>query len=116
MTRARQELEAKADATIAPLALLGFSILVAFLAPRYAAWVGAQSAFTARYLAYWPAWLAINALSVVVTFLVRAMQLRENQGAFWRRLDLLLSLASVVVFLVGVVALVMPLMQMGKPP
>ena len=104
----RREVARRVDALVAPFVALGFSLLVAFLAPRYGSWVGPLPAFAKFYFGWWPAWIALNALAAAVHVLVDAMELEPGKGRFWRNLDTMLGVLSASSVLAGIVALVMP--------
>jgi hypothetical protein len=97
------------DAAIVPFVALGFSILVALLAPRYAGWFDRPlPVLTSYYLAWWPVWIVLNTLAVVVQKSVKAMKLHTYEGGFWRKADAILGALSVLSVIVGVIAIVLP--------
>ena len=109
MTFGRKD-ESPGDKAIIPFLAIGLSLVVAFVAPRYAAWFGHRlPTFTVFYLAWWPAWLAINAVEFAVGLIVKAMDLRQGEGRMLRRIDAALNLASALTMLGGFIALALPL-------
>jgi hypothetical protein len=103
------------DAALAPWIALGFSLFVAVLKPHYNAWFGdAMPVFIRYYFAYNALWIAINLFAACVQTLVKHLQKSGKVGGFWRKLNALLMVSSIVVVLVGVIAVVVPALHM-KP-
>ena len=103
------------DPWIAPGTALCFSILVAFLAPRYATWFGdGMPALTRWFIAAYPLWIAMTVLALVVQAGMRVLQPRESSPSLLRTLDGALSIESVLVIVVGLIALALPML--GGPP
>ncbi len=104
------------DAAIAPSTALVFSILVAMLAPRYAQWYGeAMPALTRGFLACYPIWIAITAIGVVVQVLGKVLGLDQSSRGRWKALDAGLAIASVLVVVVGIIALMLPVLRHPLP-
>ena len=95
---------------IAPGTALIFSILMALIAPRYAGWFGAtMPEFTQRFLAFYPLWIAISAAALTSAAIGEQIPPLARQQALWRALDVVLSVASVLIIVCGIVALFLPI-------
>ena len=98
-----------ADKAIIPFLAIGFSVIVALIASRYASWFSHPlPALTVYYLAWWPVWLVINVLELVVGAIVKAMRLERGQGGMLRKIDATLNPLSALTLLVGMIALAIP--------
>lgn len=97
------------DPWIAPGTALFFSILIAVLGPRYATWFGAEMPeLTRRFIDAYPLWIALTVLALVVQALIKTLKPRESSPSLLRMLDALLGIASVLIIVVGVIALALP--------
>ncbi len=103
------------EAWIAPGTALCFSIIVALLAPHYATWFGdAMPSLTRRFIDGYPIWIALSVLALVVQACAKALQPRRSSHTLWKLLDGALSIASVLIIAIGLIALALPLMS-GPP-
>ena len=101
-----------ADALIAPGTALFFSIFVAFLAPHYPIWFGeALPALTRGFLAAYPLWIAVTVAALLMQVWLRVLQPQGTARTLWVGFDRVLSVASVLVIAVGVIALALPVMR-----
>jgi hypothetical protein len=96
-------------ALLAPGSSLLFSLIVAALAPHYANWFGAaMPALTRGFIAWYPLWIAISAIAVVVQLCARVLAPKVDGDESLRTLDTLLGIASVAVIAIGIIALALP--------
>lgn len=98
------------DTWLAPGTALCFSLMVAFLAPRYPGWFGAMPTLTRTYLAAYPWWIALS----IATILLRAYARVINPGTRYAdaaaRFEAVFGLASVAMIAIGIIALAMPVL------
>ena len=105
----------RVDEWIAPGAALFFSIMVAVLAPHYATWFGdAMPALTRRFIDDYPIWIALTALALVVQACVTVLRPAESSRSLLKMLDGALSIVSILIIVVGLIALALPVL--GGPP
>ncbi len=101
---------------IAPGTALAFSLLMAFLAPRYPGWFGAtMPAFTQRFLAFYPLWIALSTVALTAVALGEQILPLAERRTYWRMLDVVLTLASIVIIAGGVIALFLPIFARAEP-
>ncbi|HET7062626.1 MAG TPA: hypothetical protein VFI49_00010 [Rudaea sp.] len=95
---------------IAPGTALAFSLLMAFLAPRYPGWFGeTMPAFTQRFLAFYPLWIVLSTAALTAVAFGEQIPPLAERRAFWRMLDVALTLASILIIAGGVIALFLPI-------
>ena len=100
------------DDWIAPGTAFVFSLLTAFLAPRYPQWFGANlPELTVRFLAGYPLWIAITVLALIVEACIKVLQPSRSSLVVWKWVDDLLGIASVLIIIVGVIALALPALR-----
>lgn len=100
------------DALIAPGTALFFSIFVGFLAPHYPIWFGdALPALTRGFLAAYPIWIALTVGALLLQVWLKVLQPQGTARALWVGFDRVLSVASLLVIAVGVIALALPVMR-----
>ena len=100
------------DDWIAPGTAFVFSLLVVVLAPRYPLWFGADlPELTVRFLAGYPLWIAITVLTLIVEACIKVLQPNRSSLVIWKRVDDLLGIASVLIIIVGVIALALPVLR-----
>lgn len=93
-----------------PGSALAFSLVMAFLAPRYPVWFGdALPPFTQRFLAIYPLWIAIGTAALVAAAVGEQIPPLARQHALWRALDGVLAIASILIIACGVIALFLPI-------
>jgi hypothetical protein len=96
---------------IMPGTAFAFSMLMAFLAPRYVDWFGdALPEFTQRFFSIYPIWIAVSVLAVADAVIGARIPSSARRLAAWRALDLLLGVTSVIIITGGVVALFLPIL------
>lgn len=111
-----ESLSRRIDKAIAPGTAFCFSVLVAFLEPRYLSWYGsAMPALTAKFITAYPLWVAVTALGVVVQITRWLYGMRGATVALLEAADLLLAAVSVLVITVGIIALALPLLTLQLP-
>ena len=101
---------------VAPGTTLVFSLLMLWLAPNYARWFGdALPAFSRSFFALYPLWIAVSTatLAIVATGEDSAPARRWPIG--WRTLDILLTIAALLVLAGGVIALFLPVLLRPMP-
>jgi len=99
------------DPWIAPGTAVCFSILVAVLAPRYATWFGdAMPTLTRQFIDAYPVWIALTVLALVVQAFCMAMRPGDSMRVPLKMLDGALSIVSVLIIAVGLIALALPMM------
>ena len=114
MTRVEKDVSRKLDAAIATVIALAFSIAVALVGARVIAWIGPPiPKFTTFYLAYNPAWIAVNAGALALNGFVAAMQLESHEGRFWKAINSLATVLSVLTVLAGLVAFGAPALHVN---
>ncbi len=97
------------DDFIAPVAAFSFSILVAVLAPLYPQWYGADLPdLTVRFLAGYPIWIAITLIALIVEACLKVMTLSASSFALLKKIDSLMGVLSVLIIIVGIIALALP--------
>jgi len=95
---------------IAPCSALCFSLLVAFLAPLYArAYADAMPAFTRGFLAFYPLWIALSSLTLLLIAIARQFPALARATRVWQLLAAILTLASTLIIAAGLVALFLPI-------
>jgi hypothetical protein len=93
-----------------PGSALAFSLVMVFLAPRYPGWFGAPlPPFTQAFLSIYPLWIAISAAALVASAVGEQIPPLARQHALWRVLDIVLSIAPILIVACGVVALFLPI-------
>ena len=98
-------------AWIMPGTALAFSALVAFLAPLYAHLFGAAvPAFTRGFLSAYPLWIVLSTAALAITALAEQFPLFARWRVAWAGLDILLSVLSLLIVAVGLIALFLPLL------
>jgi len=103
--------KSRIDPWIAPGTALLFSILVAVLGPRYATWFGGQMPeLTRRFIDAYPLWIAITALALVVQAMCMTLRPGVSPRNPVKMLDGLLSVASVLIIVFGLIALGLPVL------
>ena len=103
--------KSRIDPWIAPGTAVCFSILVAVLGPRYAAWFGAQMPeLTRRFIDLYPAWIAITVLALVVQALGTTLRPADSSRSLLKVLDGVLAVVSVLIIVFGIIALVLPVL------
>ena len=108
--------KSRIDPWIAPGAALVFSILVAVLGPGYVTWFGAQMPeLTRKFIDLYPAWIALTALALVVQACMGALRPSDSSRSLMKLLDEALSVASVLIMVVGLIALALPLLGGPSP-
>lgn len=104
------------DAAIAPGTAFCFSLFIAFLAPHYTQWYGdAMPALTHRFIAVYPLWIAITAAGVVMQVFGTIIAPDGPARALWKTLDGVLAIASVLIIVVGIIALSLPIFLLQLP-
>jgi len=104
------------DAVIAPGVALGFSVIVAMLAPHYVQWYGNEMPpLTSWFVARYGTWLAITAAGVVMQILGRFIDKTGPVRTLWTAIDLVIAGASVAIIVIGMIALVLPLFTLQLP-
>ncbi|HTD29381.1 MAG TPA: hypothetical protein VK660_08350 [Xanthomonadaceae bacterium] len=104
------------DAAIAPGTALCFCLFVAWLAPHYAQWYGDSiPPLTREYIARYPTFVAITAGGVAMQVVGRLLGSSGAARLLWKMLDTLLAFASVLIILVGMIALALPLFLLELP-
>lgn len=99
---------------IMPGSALAFSLVMAFLAPRYPGWFGDHlPPFTQRFLAIYPLWIALATAALVATAIGEQIPPLARQHALWRALDVALGIASILIIACGVIALFLPIFGRG---
>jgi hypothetical protein len=97
------------DPWIAPGTAVCFSIFVAVLGPRYATWFGSEMPeLTRRFIDAYPAWIALTVLAVLVQVFVKVLQPGESSRSLLKMLDEALSIVSILIMVVGLIALALP--------
>ena len=95
---------------ITPGTALAFSVLMALLAPRYPDWFGAaMPAFTQRFLAFYPLWVALSTTALIAAALGEQIPPLAERRALWRFVDIALTVASILIIAGGVIALFLPI-------
>ena len=103
--------KSRIDPWIAPGTALLFSILVAVLGPRYATWFGVEMPeLTRRFIDLYPAWIALTVLGLVVQACVKVLQPGDSSRNLLIFLDEALSVVSVLIIVVGLIALALPVL------
>jgi len=103
--------KSRIDPWLAPGAALCFSILVAALGPRYATWFGAQMPeLTRKFIDLYPAWIAITLLALVVQVLCTTLRPGDSSGSLLKMLDGALGIVSVLIVVLGLIALALPML------
>src|SRR5512143_1445705 len=93
----------KQAAWVMPGSALAFSLVMAFLAPRYPVWFGDPlPPFTQRFLSIYVLWIAISAAALVAAAIGEQIPPLARQHALWRVLDTALSVASILIIACGV--------------
>lgn len=101
-----------ATAWIGPGTALCFALLTMWLTPRYEAWFGsAMPSFTRSYLDQYPVMIGISAIALAALLVARQFPRFAEQCAFCRMVDLLLAVASLLIIVVGIIALFLPLLM-----
>jgi hypothetical protein len=111
MNRLEREPVAAARAWIAPGTATVFSVLMIFLAPRYAQWFGqAMPAFTRQFLALYPLWIVLSTAALTLAALGEQIPPIAAWRRSWRGLDAGLTIVSILIIAGGVIALFLPLL------
>src|SRR5512143_183410 len=98
------------SAWVTPGSALAFSLVMAFLAPRYPGWFGDHlPSFTQGFLSIYPLWIAISAAALAASAIGEQIPPLARQHVVWRVLDIVLSIASILIIACGVVALFLPI-------
>ena len=100
---------------IAPGTAFIFSILMALLAPRYPGWFGTMPAFTQRFLAFYPLWLLLSTGALAFAALGEQIPPLAERRTLWRVLDVMLTVASILIIAGGVIALFLPIFTRAEP-
>jgi len=101
---------------ITPGTALVFSVLMALLAPRYAGWFGAaMPAFTQRFLALYPLWIVVSTIALTIAALGAQVPLLAERRAIWRVMDVVFTIASILIIAGGVIALFLPILTRADP-
>jgi hypothetical protein len=104
------------DAVIAPGTALCFSLFVSFLAPRYTQWYGdAMPPLTREFIDRYPTYIAITVGGVILQVIGKMLAQRGIASSLWKSLDTVLAAASILIIIVGIVALSLPLFTMQLP-
>jgi hypothetical protein len=99
----------RVDPWIAPGTALFFSIMVAVLAPHYATWFGdAMPTLTHQFIDAYPVWIGLTVLALVVQAFCMTLRPGDSLGVPLKVLDGALSIVSVLVIVVGLIALALP--------
>ena len=106
--------KSRIDPWIAPGTALCFSIVVGVLAHKYATWFGdAMPALTRQFLDAYPVWIALTVLALVVQAVCTTLKPGDSANGFLKILDGALSIVSVLIIMVGLIALALP--TLGGP-
>jgi hypothetical protein len=98
-----------------PGTALAFSVLMAFLAPRYPVWFsGLLPPFTQAFLAIYPLWVAVSAIALMTVAVGEQISPLARRLAAWRALDVVLSVVSILIIAGGVIALFLPIFTRGE--
>jgi len=101
---------------ITPGTALAFSLLMLVLAPAYTRWFGdAMPPFTLGFLAFYPLWIALSAAALLVAAVGAQFPVARRWPALWRSLDVVLTVASILVIAGGIIALFLPLLLRPMP-
>jgi hypothetical protein len=104
------------DKAIAPGVALCFSLLVPILEPQYTRWYADTMPWlTAKFIDDWPTWVAITAAGVLVQILRWRIGLRGPVATLLTVFDFLLAAASVLIIVIGLIALALPLLMLQLP-
>ena len=102
------------DPWIAPGTALCFSIVVAVLAPRYETWYGdAMPTLTRQFIDAYPVWIALTVLALVAQAGMNVLKPGDSSRSLLKMLDGALSIVSVLIIVVGLIALALP--ALGGP-
>ena len=94
-----------------PGTALAFSVLMAFLGPRYSRWFGDSiPALTRDFFALYPLWIVITTVAVVILALADQFPVFARWRALWSGLDTALGLISTLIIAIGLIALFLPLL------
>ena len=101
---------------ITPGTALAFSVLIAWLGPAYEHWYGdALPAFTRTFLTGYAWWIAVSTAALALTAVGEQFPLAARWPAAWQTLDVVLTLASILVIASGLIALFLPLLLRPMP-
>jgi hypothetical protein len=101
---------------VTPGTALAFSVLMAFLAPRYPEWFGGSlPPFTQQFLAIYPLWIAISAAALAAAAIGAQIPPLARRHSVWHVLDIVLSVASILIIAAGVIALFLPIFTRAGP-
>jgi hypothetical protein len=100
---------------IMPGTALMFAIVMSLLAPSYERWFGPLPAFTGAFFAFYPLWIGLTALALLVAAVGAQFPFAARWPGLWRQFDLALSLASVLVVAAGIIALFLPVLLRPMP-
>jgi len=103
--------KSRIDPWIAPGTALCFSILVGVLGARYATWFGAaMPELTRRFIDLYPAWIALTVIALVIQAVCMTLKPGDSSSALLKLLDGTLSIVSVLILVVGLIALALPVL------
>ena len=107
---------ARIDSAIAPGFALLVSLFVAKMDAQYTAWYGDQMPpLTSAFFAHYPLYIAITAGGVVMQLLGKKIPQTGPLRTVWKAVDTLVALASVLIILVGMIAMSLPLFLLQLP-
>lgn len=103
-------------AWIAPGTATIFSVLMIFLAPRYAQWFGqAMPAFTRQFLSLYPLWIVLSTAALALAALGEQIPPIAAWRRSWRGLGAVLTIVSILIIAGGMIALFLPLLLRAEP-
>jgi hypothetical protein len=112
----REESTDGARQWIAPGTSLAFSVLMMFLGPLYARWFGhALPWFTQRFLAIYSLWIAIGCVALAIAVVGEQFPLAGRWRALLQVINVVLTLACILIVACGIVALFLPLLIRSEP-
>jgi len=104
------------DSAIAPGFALLVSLFVAKMDARYTEWYGDDMPpLTSAFFAHYPLYIAITAGGVVLQVLGKMIPKSGPLRTLWKMIDTLVALASVLIIVVGMIALSLPLFLLQLP-
>ncbi len=111
-----ENLGTRVDKAIAPGTALCFTLLVAVLGPHYTRWYADTMPWlTAKFIDAWPVWVAISAVGVIVQILRGLLGSGGPTATLLNIVDFLLAATSVLVIVIGLIAMALPLLMLQLP-